>query len=138
MNMSPLPFEEVDHTADWALRVWGATVPELFVNAARGMYHLVGAERQGGATVYRPVNLQALDLETLLVDWLTELLYRLHEHNEAFDTLQIESLTAERLQACVAGGPASPLDKYIKAATFHNLRIIRAKEGYEVTVVFDV
>ena len=136
--MGQAPFQEVDHTADWALRVWGATVPELFVNAARGMYHLVGAERRGGATVVRPLNLQALDLEALLVDWLAELLYRLQEHNEVFDTLQIESLTADRLQACVAGGPAGPLEKYIKAVTFHNLRIVHTEAGYEVTVVFDV
>ncbi len=136
--MNPLPFEEVEHTADWALRVWGATAPELFVNAARGMYHLVGAEREGGDTIHRPLELQGLDLEALLVDWLTELLYRLHQHDEVFDTLQIESLTGNQLQACVAGGPAGPLNRYIKAVTFHNLRIVHTEAGYEVTVVFDV
>ena len=34
-------YVEVDHTADWAIRVRGATLPELFVNAATGMYELM-------------------------------------------------------------------------------------------------
>jgi SHS2 domain-containing protein len=34
-------FFEVEHTADWAIRVRGATLPDLFVNAATGMYSLV-------------------------------------------------------------------------------------------------
>jgi SHS2 domain-containing protein len=34
-------FVEIEHTADWAIRVRGATVPELFINAAAGMYALM-------------------------------------------------------------------------------------------------
>jgi hypothetical protein len=39
MNVSNEPdaFEEVEHTADWALRVRGRDLRELLVNAARGM-----------------------------------------------------------------------------------------------------
>jgi len=42
LNVSP--YVEVEHTADWALRVWAPTLEELFVDAARGMYELAGAK----------------------------------------------------------------------------------------------
>ena len=30
-------FEEIRHTADWALRVWASNLSELLTEAARGM-----------------------------------------------------------------------------------------------------
>ena len=38
---SQADFSEVDHTADWSIRVRGATLPDLFINAATGMASLV-------------------------------------------------------------------------------------------------
>ena len=37
----PYRYEEIEHTADRALRVWGKRLPDLFVGAARGMAHLM-------------------------------------------------------------------------------------------------
>ncbi len=132
-------FEEVEHTADWALRVWGTTLPEFFVNAARGMYSLLGAKRRPDSVVYHPITVEAPDWESLLVAWLNELLYLTESRDEVFDQFDIPAITGTHLQACVAGGTAAgPMMKYIKAATFHNLRIERTDEGFETTIVFDV
>ena len=66
--MSP-PWEEVDHTADWALRVRGGDLRALFENAARGMISLIGGEAVAGAhEIERRIDLSAPDLETLLVE----------------------------------------------------------------------
>ena len=40
--MLPAGFLEVSHTADRSLRVWAPTMDELFSQAARGMYQLMG------------------------------------------------------------------------------------------------
>jgi SHS2 domain-containing protein len=88
--------------------------------------------------VERHVELDAFDIETLLVSWLSELLW-LHEESEAiFVRSEIEKLTATQLEATVWGGPVSHQWNHIKAVTFHDLNIAETDQGYEVTLVFDV
>jgi SHS2 domain-containing protein len=132
------PFQEVDHTADWALRVWAPTLKELFVDAARGMYNLAGASVKPGSVIRRKVELSAPDYESLLVNWLQELLFYTESEERVFTEFQINELNSTRLSAEISGGPTERLDKVIKAVTFHDLKIVRDAEGYQITIVFDV
>ena len=67
---SQADFSEVEHTADWAIRVRGATLPELFVHAATGMYSLVADLAAVKPTVERGLEVKGVDAEALLVNWL--------------------------------------------------------------------
>jgi SHS2 domain-containing protein len=88
--------------------------------------------------VERHVELEEFDTETLLVSWLSELLW-LHEESEAmFVRYEIEKLTTTHLEATVWGGPVSRQWNHIKAVTFHDIEIAKTDQGYEVTLVFDV
>ena len=133
------PYEDVPHTADWALRVRGGTAAELFTNAALGMYDLMDARpRSGSPEAKCEIALEALDLESLLVAWLNELLYHTESEGTAYDRFEIKRLDTSRLAASAWGGPAAGLKKQIKAVTFHNLRIVETDDGLETTIVFDV
>jgi SHS2 domain-containing protein len=133
------PYEEVPHTADWALRVRGAGPSELFVNAAEGMYALIGAETPAGAPeIRRDVTLAAPDLESLLVAWLNELLYFTEVEGLASHRFEIAALDGTQLQAAAWGAPAAGMQKQIKAVTFHDLKIVNTSGGLETTIVFDV
>jgi SHS2 domain-containing protein len=132
------PYREVDHTADWALHVWARTMEELFVDAARGMVALTGAQARPGATVRRRIELTAEDYESLLVAWLQELLYFTEAEEQVFTTYHIEHLDPTHFRAEVEGAPSNRPDKAIKAVTYHNLKIDPTAEGYETTIVFDV
>jgi SHS2 domain-containing protein len=129
---------EIEHTADLSLHIWGRDLVDLFTTAARGMFALVaepGSETAGAA---RHVNLAALDVESLLVDWLNELLY-LHEvENVVIAHITFQRLTRLRLEAEVRGVPVGERLAHIKAVTFHNLAVQLGPEGYEVELVFDV
>lgn len=155
-----IPYEEVPHTADWALRARGRTLTELFVNAARGMYALLTEEPPAAAPVSRTVAVEAASPEGLLVAWLNELLYLTERERLVFTAFHVRELAvpgweparpqaapgeeppgteAARLQAEVAGDRIEAgLRKYIKAATYHNLAIARRDGLYETVVVFDV
>lgn len=139
-----IPFEEVPHTADWALRARGRTLAELFVNAARGMYALMAEELPAEAPLAHTVEVEAASGEGLLVAWLNELLYLTEREGVVFTAFRLEELTVQeeavaRLRATAAGDRAKGgLRKYIKAATYHNLTIRRRDGLYEVEVVFDV
>ncbi len=130
-------FEEIEHTADLALRVYGRDVKELFANAAQGMFALM-AEPSEEPACEREVSLETTDYESLLVDWLNELIY-LHEvEGETYSQFAIETLSPRKLQAHVTGGPTKSKTRAIKAATFHELAIKETANGLVATIVFDV
>jgi SHS2 domain-containing protein len=131
-------FEEIEHTADLAIRVYGRDMRELFVNAAHGMFALMAEPSLEEAACEREVLLEAIDYESLLVDWLNELIY-LHEvEGETYSQFNIETLSPTKLEAHVIGGPTKIKTKAIKAATFHDLAIEETPNGLVATMVFDV
>jgi SHS2 domain-containing protein len=134
-----MEFEEVEHTADKALRVFGTNLTELFLNAAEGMTQLMVADVSEISTeIEKSIELNAIDTEGLLVEWLSELAYWAESDMLVFKKFRIQKATATHLQAKLFGGKTSILEEHIKAVTYHNLKIIRTSQGLEATIVFDV
>jgi riboflavin kinase/FMN adenylyltransferase len=134
----PYRYEEIEHTADRALRVWGAELPDLFAGAARGMYSLM-ADLDGLVPIaWREVRLEDWDQESLLVGWLNELLFLTEMEHLFFVEVQIESLTGATLVARVGGAPGTSTGASIKAATFHNLALERDDAGWSTVITLDV
>ena len=132
-----MPFEELPHTADWALRVWAPSLEGLFSEAARGMNSLSGAQPAPGAPLIQVFSAKAPDPESLLVLFLSELVYAAEQEHLVFDTFKIE-LNGSELNVNMSGVPLLSLNKSIKAVTYHNLQIRQTKVGFEVDIVFDV
>lgn len=134
-------YEEIPHTADWALRVWAPDLSSLFREAAAGMYALAGVVLAKEGAVERSLALSAPDAEALLVAFLSELVYLAEQEHLAFDAIA-PTVTAGAqgytLQASLRGAPIRSLMKSIKAVTFHNLQIRTTPQGLEVEIIFDV
>lgn len=133
----PAGFREIEHTADWELKVWAPDPSALLEQAARGMYDLQGVKLRSGPRLERRFKLAYQELETLLVDFLAELLYLLENERLAFDQFEL-SLSEDSLQAALSGVPIESLAKEIKAVTYHGLEVKRTERGFEANVVFDV
>jgi len=133
-------FEVLDHPADLALRIYGRDLRELFANAAYAMFcqFLPEGLQRLPVSVERQVEVQGIDDESLLVNWLNELLYLHETHGELYAQFDIESLASGRLRASVRGAPSDRAEIIIKAATFNELAIARTQNGLVVTVVLDV
>ncbi|HSR31319.1 MAG TPA: bifunctional riboflavin kinase/FAD synthetase [Anaerolineae bacterium] len=161
-------YREVDHTADRALQVWGKELPDLFIGAARGMYNLMAELNGLVATHWRTIELKAWDRETLLVDWLNELLFLTEMEGLLVVEFRIESLSDSpgpvsnsgkalteirsahsvdvdslnqpeaRLVAQVGAVHAPVTGAVIKAATFHDLSLLRDESGWSTVVTLDV
>ena len=139
MNNTPADFEEIEHTADWALRVRGANLSELLSHAARGMSSLLVADLAAiPADVRRQVELDALDAESLLVEWLGELAYWAESELLIFREYDLSEVSPTHLRATLRGGRVPGLQKHIKAVTYHNLKIVATEDGLETAIVFDV
>jgi len=130
-------FYEIEHTADWALKVWAPSAGDLLVQAARGMYTLMGITLKPGEREWREVAISATDLESLLVIFLSELLYLLELDRLGFDQFEVDIKEMD-LNAHLVGAPVLTQSKEIKAVTYHNLKITEKVDGLEVTIVFDV
>jgi SHS2 domain-containing protein len=130
-------FEEIPHTADVAIRVWGRDLAELFTNAARGMAWLLVDPDTVEPTVEVPLELSAYDTETLLVTWLGELLYLNERDGTIFTTFDLREVTSTRLRGRARGGPTETR-QHIKAVTFSEMKVQPTARGLETTIVFDV
>ena len=130
-------FEEISHTADWSVRVWAQDLPSLFVEAARAMNSLAGTVPAREPRQKRTFEVEAPDPESLLVAFLSELVYYQEQENLVFDTFDLR-VAGKWLKMEMEGAEIASVDKAIKAVTYHNLKIERRKDGVEATIVFDV
>ncbi len=130
-------YREVEHTADWQLEVWAPDLPVLFEQAALGMYELSGTRLKSQPRVTKELELKAPDEESLLVEFLSELLFLGESQELAFDDFSIRIESGE-LHANIRGAPIRSQTKEIKAVTYHNLKIQKGLRGLEVSIVFDV
>ena len=132
-------FEEIEHTADQMLRIYGSNLEELLLNAARGMNSLMVTKHVPCSEHQEKfVELDAMDTESLLVDWLSELAYWAEIEMLVFHEFKIESVSPTHLRARIYGSRVTQLEKHIKAVTYHNLEIVQTEKGLTATVVFDV
>ncbi len=140
-----MPFEFFDHTGDIGVRVRGASLDELFAEAAAALT----ATLVDPATVDRRVRewatLEATSLDLLLVDWLNDLVFRFDVDGLLVARTEphvVREGGGFKLEAALEGEPFDParhrVRVLVKGATYHHLAIAQTPEGFETSVVFDV
>jgi len=135
----PVRYEEIEHTADVGIRAYGSTPDELFANAAEGMFSLVADLGSVKAVGEIEVRLEAEDLPTLLLRWLSDLLYIHETQRLLFASFEVH-VDATSLRGRARG---ETIDKKrhelrlaIKAVTRHRLTVDPHKGIAEV--IFDI
>lgn len=130
-------FRETEHTADWELHVWASDYPALLEQAARGMQALSEITLAQTPRIQRAFELPFVDRESLLVDFLSELLFYGEDQRLAFDEYHLD-LNSASLKVQVTGAPIAAQAKEIKAITYHRMAIRETAHGLEVNIVLDV
>ena len=132
-------FEELDHTADVGIRAYGASLEELFENAALGMFSLIVDLESVKPRGEVEVRVTAEDLEGLMVNWLQELLF-LHETQHLVFCefgVSIEKLDLTgRVRGEAIDKRRHDLKLSVKAVTYHRLKVDPSKGVAEV--IFDI
>jgi SHS2 domain-containing protein len=139
---APVEFAALDHTGDLGILVRAATPEELFERAAAAMFSLVGDPVSVGEELEETVRVEAEDRETLLVAWLSELLYRHVVHSRLYRLFEVSELGETRLEGRVRGEPLDEsrheVETELKAVTYHGLLVSEDREGWSARVIFDV
>ncbi len=129
--------EEVDHTADQAIRIHAVTLPRLFVLAVRGMYEVMGISYSRDEVESLSLRITADDHEGLLVNFLSEILISIETKQKV---LLVDEVKVKNHILYVMGKQHGILiqSKAIKAITYHNLLIEKTSNGWQTTITFDV
>jgi SHS2 domain-containing protein len=138
----PGPFEIIEHPADVGFVAYGRTLEELFENAALAMLTLAceldGVEEK----VSRSVQATGSDNEALLYSWLAEVLAAADAEQLVFRRADVTAVGNGRACGTLYG---EPFDKtrhqagtYLKAVTYHQLKVERTGEGWRAQVYLDV
>ncbi len=137
--MPVVRYEEIEHTADVGIRAYGSSLDELFANAAEGMFSLIADLDSVKEVGEIEVRLEADDIPTLLLRWLSELLY-LHETQRLLFTsfdVQVDGTSLRgRARGEAIDKKRHELKLAMKAVTRHRLSVDPARGTAEV--IFDI
>lgn len=133
-----MKYRELEHTADLAILVFGKDLPQLFANAAYGLFDIMADLSKPLSGAKRLIRLRAPDVESLMVDWLNELIYLHDQEGEIYNGFDIVFPAMGEMKASVEGGKGAGSKLNVKAATFNDLEIREVAEGFEARLVFDV
>ncbi len=134
-------FELIDHTADVGIIAHGASMNQAFANAARGLFSIITDLDGIEEALHRDIEIAAPDQESLLVEWLNELIYLFDTENIIFNRFDITRLTNTYLEARIYGEKVDSsrhkLKTGVKAATYHMLKVDE-DDGCKIQVLFDI
>ena len=159
-----MSFTFFDHTGDIGVRLAGRTLDDLFESAAAAFTETITDPARVEPRRQVPVTLEPAPPDLLLVDWLSEILYRFEV--EQFLVARVEvhvdgpKLGANRsdavpandapaassavlsLQAVLSGetfeASRHAIKVLVKAITYHALEVRHDADGWHATLVFDV
>ena len=137
-------FQCMDDRGPIRINAWGKTVNELFCNSLRGMAAtmqptiLTAGEK--AKKVKQFLRVEAVDLNTLLVEFLSEVIGRSDIHNLIFTNVTFKHIGENFLEAELSGVSSDGQELEIKSVSYHDVDIKRNQASglYETTLEFDV
>ncbi len=135
-------YEIFEHTADLGIRVRAATLEQLFVEAARGLFSTVVANpEQIQPLLTRQLSVAGNEYDYLLFDWLNELLYIFETERFLPADCQIR-ISDHGLTATCRGEPFDverhQPDHEVKAITYHGLKVEKTDDAWLAEVIVDI
>ena len=134
----------VDHTSEVQLQVGAESLAGLAVEAGQALILLLLRGRRPSdvepAGPPRTLEVDSVDREALMVDWLNEILFVSEVDLWVPVEFEIEEASPTRLKASARGVTVDDPPSNVKAATFHGLRVEESEEdeGLQAEVIFDV
>jgi SHS2 domain-containing protein len=136
------PYRVLEHTADIGFEAFGATRQEVFANAARALVDLIVSLDSVQSRDEVSIRAEGSDSPSLLVNWLSEILYLHDAEGWLFRDFEIKELSDHSLSA-VARGEKFNRSRHqaklmVKAITYHQLALEEAAEGWRARVYLDI
>ncbi len=132
-------FQILEHTADIGFRAWGETPARLFENAALALESIACDPDAAEERHVYPIAASGDGWESLLVAWLSEVLYYLDGEWIVFRRFDVERIGPDEIAGRAWGEPRDatrhPPRIVVKGVTYHRLSV-RPEEGRWVAEVY--
>ena len=146
--MNEETFNIGQHTADLIITLQGDSLPRLFNAAASGMFAAkIGIDIQdeyNGFVLSQEkkeninISVDGYDWESLLVNFLNELIYLSDINHEIYTNFDFKKLEPNKLESSAQKIFVSDFALVIKGATYHELKIQKLNDHYKTTIIFDI
>ncbi len=134
-----MKYKFLNHPADVKIKVFGKTKKELFVNALQGMNSILRVKIDKTKPVKKKIKVKSLDLSFLLADFLNNVLSLSQIYKEIYFKIKFFDFTNQSLEVELAGYRVQRFGREIKAITYHELAVQKAKNGgWQGTILFDI
>jgi len=134
-----MKYKILEHPADIKVQAFGKTKEELFVNAMLGMIAILRPQIRNLNIKTRNIKVKSVDLNALLVDFLSEVLYLIQINKEVYNNVKFVKFSDKELEAKLSGNKVRSFGEDIKAVTYHELEIKKNKQDlWEGTILFDI
>ena len=131
-------FKFLEHMADIKFQAYGNTLDEVFENIVLAFSDYASSGRKIKSVKGRIKNISGNDQESLLYNFLDELIYLLDAENFIVSKAKV-LLRGNNLQAEFFGDDIKNYElKHIKAATYAEMHIKKNKDRWEAQIVLDV
>ncbi len=136
--MAQLKYKPLEHPSDVGIVAFGKDKREILENAAYGMFSLMADLSQVEAKERFEIEAEGDSLDSLLVNWLNELIFYEDSKKILLKEFKINKLTDSKVEGVVSGEKID-MDRHsiyrpIKAATYNQLQISKN----QAKIVFDV
>jgi SHS2 domain-containing protein len=140
MASKPEPWHEtVEHVSELELRLRAPSFAGLAEEAGRAMAELLLRGEPGAPTgEWRSFVIENSDRAALLVEWLNDLIYQAETHRWVATEFRAELTGIATLRVKARGTEVEQAPSFVKAATFHGLRLRDTEGGVEAEVILDI
>ncbi len=135
-------FRFLNHTGDLALEIYGQGLADLFENAGEALFQVITDPSKVQEKVEKEIVLPYEDLETLMVDWLGELVYLHDVEGLLLRRFEVGKVEDGRFEAKCWGESFQEgqhiIRTGVKAVTFHQLEVRELGGRWRARVVLDL
>ena len=134
--------EILEHAADVGFRAYAGTLPGLFEGAAEALMAIALETGHIEPRDSYPLEAVGDSNESLLVNWLSEILYYIDGKHLSLRTFKVKVLGPDRVAGEAFGEPRDPFRHparmVVKGITYHQLKIEQNEAGWLCEVFVDV
>lgn len=139
--MKVVKVEILPHTADMGLVISARTLRDAFRTSALAVSSLL-VPKKARPLSKRLLEVKAPDRESLLVNFLNEIIFLFEARKFVLSDIRISKLGRKHLKGEIFGEHFSPRKHQqgtpVKAATYYNLEVKKEGNKWKIKVIFDI
>lgn len=132
-------------TADIAFEAGGKTLEDAFTNAGLAVFDIITDVRKIKPSLERNVAIESEDIDSLLFDWIDEILFYWDSENLVFSLFEIKiqkTGSGYKLNASIRGeeldSKKHELGQNVKSPTYHMMKTWKNDNGWHLRMVLDL